>query len=76
MKDRIKNVTNQLLLNSNQFLDFKNPTRDRMRIDALMLESGKVDVNERQVCRKELKTIGSCRLGHRCPVSCFLIKIL
>ncbi|CBY32255.1 unnamed protein product [Oikopleura dioica] len=67
MKDRIKNVTDQLLLNSNQFLDFKNPTRDRMRIDALMLESGRAEANERQVCRKELKTIGSCRLGHRCP---------
>jgi len=71
MKDRIKNIANvenhQLLLNSNQFLDFNNPTRDRMRIDALMLESGKVEANERQVCRKEQKTIGSCRLGHRCP---------
>lgn len=68
-KDRNKNVKDPLLLNSNQFLDFKNGTRDRKRVDALMIESGRAEVNEREVCRKELKTIGSCRLGHRCPVS-------
>ncbi|CAG5107798.1 Oidioi.mRNA.OKI2018_I69.chr1.g3493.t1.cds [Oikopleura dioica] len=66
-KDRIKSVKDPLLLNSNQFLDFKNGTRDRKRVDALMIESGRAEVNEREVCRKELKTIGSCRLGHRCP---------
>lgn len=69
MKDRISTtkIDDAVLLNSNQFVDFKKEIRDRTRPDALTFETGEQTFDDRAVCRTESKAIGTCRLGYRCP---------